>query len=153
MPCEGSLQDREYAKFRDGSDGKCVVGVSIIDDLSGSEPGSVPTYDYSSVSSVASSSPTNILSYTVPALKKFDLILVECGGENIATYEVKIGAATIAKKRTYFGGNLFTDFSFQTAPNNGREFSAGQTIIVSVEHFRPSTSSFEARIVGVLRDA
>lgn len=58
------------------------------------------------VNSVPASSPTNIVQYIAPALRKTFLQRVEASGENIATYEVLINGVTQARHRTYFGGDL-----------------------------------------------
>jgi hypothetical protein len=86
-----------------------------------------------------------LVSYTVPVGKIFYLEEVECGGENIARYDVLIDAVLSARKRTWFSGGLNLRFIF-----NKLELNAGSIVTVKVEHTRPTSGDFESRIVGTL---
>ncbi len=99
---------------------------------------------FGSISSVASSTLTDVVTYTVPAGKTFFLLHIEVSGDNIAEYTVDIGGSTEAFKRTYFT-HFNEDFEFK-----GVEVSESTTIRVKVEHNRTPLGSFEARIVGNL---
>ncbi|NIQ16878.1 MAG: hypothetical protein GTO02_21595, partial [Candidatus Dadabacteria bacterium] len=79
---------------------------------------------------------------------EFDLYRVEFSGNNIATYSAEIGGVVNAKKRTYFGGNLFGAFPFE-----GLTIAAGQVVRLRVIHSRPLVGDFEGRILGALTDA
>lgn len=103
--------------------------------------GKVATATYNEVTSVASSSVTNITSF-VPG-STVTLTKVMASGTNIAYYEVLVNGTVRAKKYTYFGGNLSIDFDF----GSGVSVSSGQTILVRVEHIRPSTGDFNATII------
>ena len=104
---------------------------------------------FGSISAIASTTQTNILSYTVPLGKKLSLNLVEFGGGNIATYEITIGGTLEARRRTYFGGQLSDRFDF-----GFYSIAAGGTVVLRVEHKRTGdTADFEGRFVGYLDDA
>ena len=107
----------------------------------------VPINIYDDSLAVAASSTVTIVSFTVPALKKLLLDLVEFNGCNIADYRVKIGAIIEAQKLTYFSGALNGEFFW-----NGLEVPAGTVILLEVENFRPDPSDFHGRILGRLDD-
>lgn len=95
-----------------------------------------------------------ILTYTVPAGKILNLSLIECEGDNIATYRIKKDSVTIAKKSTSFWSDDGL-FDFRTGlgiANNGLVFTAGQVVTVDVDNFRPSSAPFSSRLLGVLVD-
>lgn len=104
---------------------------------------------YNEVSSVASSTTTSIVTYTVPLGKKATLNLVEFTGSNIGTYEVRVNGSNIAKKRTWFNGNMSGEFNFSSFPNHGIILSAGDIIRLRVTHDRPMVGDFEGRILLV----
>ena len=106
-----------------------------------------PLNIYGSVTSVASSTPTSIVSYLVPANKVFVLKEIEGSGCNISTFTVKKDSTDIANKRSYW-----CDFNVNF-PFYNIEIQAGETIELIGEHLRPSTGDFEARIIGILKDA
>lgn len=98
---------------------------------------------YAQVTSVASSTLTTIVSYTVPSDKSFVLNHVQVSGENIATYTVEIDSVVQALKRTYFTQyNAEFDFS-------GLEVAANSVVRVRVVHTSPATGDFDARILGI----
>lgn len=98
---------------------------------------------FSTVAAVASAATTDIVSYTVPVGKTFYLSYVEFSGENIADFEVLSGVTVIAKKRTYFGGQLSGEFLFERT-----RFAATTIVKLRVTHARPTTGDFEGRING-----
>jgi hypothetical protein len=95
-----------------------------------------------------------IVSYTVPALKVFNLRHVSVSGTNRASYRVLYDAGVIvAKKRTWYT-NYNEDFFFEADGTLGLKFTAGQVIYVDVTHFRSDvTGDFNATISGRLEDA
>lgn len=101
---------------------------------------------YSEVSSVATSTPTTVVTYIAPVGKTSYLQLAEVSGTNIAEYELKINGTTQAKKRTYFGGKLNVTFDFEVQGARGLNLSVGDTITIVVTHSRSMTGDFEARI-------
>jgi hypothetical protein len=109
------------------------------------EDGSVKS-TYAESLSVASSATSDIITYTVPAGKLAYPMRVEMGGSNIATYSVLLNAATIAKSRTYFGGNLTTSVQFGEEAGDTFTMQAGDVLIVRVSNFRPMVGDFEARL-------
>lgn len=107
---------------------------------------------YSTVSSVASATPTTIVSYTVPAADTFYLTRVEFSGENIAFYELLIDGTVEAAWRTYFGGDLSGQMIFDRGLNKGFPVNENLVILLRVTHNRPMVGNFEGRIYGVLKD-
>lgn len=103
--------------------------------------GKVATATYNEITSVASSSVTNIVSF-VPG-SNVTLTKALASGTNIAYYEVLVNGTVRAKKYTYFGGDLSIDFDF----GSGIAVSSGQTVLVRVEHTRTMTGDFNATII------
>lgn len=95
---------------------------------------------------VAAGVTTVIGSYTVPTGKQAWLQLVDCGGENIAEYEVLMNDERIGFKRTWFGGGLNTHFDYRASPQRGLPLTAGDIVSVKVDHSRPAAGIFETRI-------
>lgn len=126
------------------------VAVQIVDD-SGTQSAETVLNRYGEISSVAAGVESTILSYVVPLGKLLFLNLVEGSGGNIAEYAVYINGDKQAKKRTYFGGELNVDFSFEGVPKRGLLLEAGDMISIKALHARPTSCDFEARVVGVLR--
>ena len=104
--------------------------------------------------SIAGGTTADVLTYTVPVGKILTLSAIECDGENIATYRVKRGSNTIAKKSTTFWADeVFFDFrTGRSIDESGLDIAAGETIKVEVENFRTSIADFCARLIGVLSD-
>lgn len=105
---------------------------------------------FADLTDVASGIDSTIIDYTVPSGNVFYLSKVEFGGSNIAEYELLIDAVASARKRTNFGAPLSDQFDFMTSANIGIRLESGQNIKVNVNHQRPSSGDFEARILGVL---
>lgn len=99
-------------------------------------------FNYNEISAVVSGSETTIISYTVPSGKTSKLSEVSGSGENIAEYNLKVNGDVKQKLRTYFGGSLNTIFNFTVSPT----FSAGDIILLSVLHNRPSSADFNGTI-------
>ena len=93
---------------------------------------------------VAASAETLIVSYTVPVGQAFYLSRVEASGENMARYTVKVGAATVGVKRSYFT-HFNVDFTFADL-----KIPAGTTVTVTAYHTRLVASNHEASIQGEL---
>ena len=98
-------------------------------------------YLYNSISSVASGIETTLLTYTPLIHNK--ILKVDASGDNIAEYRVKINGSFVNIHRTYFGGGLNTVLDF----NSGINLSAGQTLLVTVIHNRPSLGNFNANVL------
>ena len=105
---------------------------------------------YGETALIASSTPTTIVSYTVPANRLFALNYIEVSGGNVAVYEVVLNSVVIGKKNTWFNGPISEYFIFNLGINNGLVLSAGDELIVRVEHNRPHTAQFQGRILGKL---
>ena len=106
------------------------------------------TYDESAP--VASGSPTTILTYTVPFGDTASLQRIMAAGENVARFDILVNSTVISTKRTYFGGALNVDFSFNTSNGEGVHVNAGDVITVKVLHDRPYTAIFEATLEIIL---
>lgn len=87
-----------------------------------------------------------LVSYTVPVSKKALLVQADVSGENIAQYTLLINSVIYLVKRTYFGGDLNTEFKMGTEGATGYLLNAGDTVSIQVLHNRPATGSFEGTI-------
>lgn len=105
---------------------------------------------FSDVSSVVAGVSTDVLTYTVPVGKTFKLYTVEFSGSNTGVFETLINGSTEARKRTYFGGNLFDQFAFNGTGQEGLLLVAGDIIKLTVIHSRPYVGDFEGRVLGML---
>ena len=101
---------------------------------------------YTEVTSVASSTPTTIQTYTVPLSTSAFLQKITLSGSNIATYELLVNAAVIDKKRTWFTGGLNTEFDLSDFSKDGLPLNAGDIVTVRVTHIRPDLGDFNARL-------
>jgi len=146
-----NVRDREQAKFRDtGLKTKTKVAVSVEQNQGDSIPvflssSGVPTNVYNEISSIASGSLADIISYTVPAGKTLSLISVGVSGDNIAEYTVVIDGIIFDKKKTWWGS------SNEVFNIGGFDIAEGLIVKVIVNNFRPSVSNFNARIFGILK--
>jgi hypothetical protein len=148
-----NIRELEEYKFRDSSDEHEVkVGVEVENSIANPIPvfitdssGDTKINEFATVSAVASSVLTTIVTYTVPGGQTFYLEEIECGGENIARYDVLVDAVLVARKRTWFSGGLNLSFNF-----NKFELTAGSVVTVKTIHERPLSGDFESRIVGTL---
>lgn len=102
---------------------------------------------YGDVAAVASSTETTVVSHTASVGKITYLQYVSVSGENIAVFKVKVNGTVVDLKRTYFGGPFNEDFKFDGDSSNGVKVSVGDVIIVTVEHFRPFSGDFNAKIL------
>jgi hypothetical protein len=99
---------------------------------------------YGSISSLAKSTETNIINYTVPVGKTLFLNGVNCSGENIAVYRVVIDGQEQEKSRSWWS-NFNVDMSF-----NRFEVAAGESVQVKVIHESNEVGDFNAKIQGFL---
>lgn len=104
------------------------------------------TTTYGEALSVAASAVANIVSYTVPVGKVFYIESFTGSGENLADYEMTLDGVTIDKTRTYY-----SDLAF-VRPQGYKACTAGQVIVLKVSNFQPSSSNFEGKIIGVLKN-
>ena len=95
---------------------------------------------------------TTIVTYTVPANKKFEISRVQFSGTNISTFFVYVNASIIATTRTMFGSNLSGEFVFNSSSGLGLEVAAGDVITLKTTHPRLYVGDFDGRIMGVLKD-
>ena len=100
--------------------------------------------EYGSVTSVASGSSTDVVTYTVPVSKKFYVDVVEYSGTNIAKFDVQINSSVVATKYTNHGDSPSGEFWF-----NRYMLDAGDEIKLTIVHMRPYTGDFSGRILGV----
>lgn len=99
--------------------------------------------DYGTLTALASSTKTTIVSHTVPSGMTLKIKQVQVSGSNVATYTIEVDSTEEAKKRTYFT-EYNAEFDF-----HGFEIGEGSVVDVKVIHSRPSTGDFEARILGI----
>jgi hypothetical protein len=145
-----NIRDREFDKFCELAVKKTAVrvcGDALADPIPITFAAGTVVSTYAEISSLAASTLTTIVSYTVPALKKFQMDQVQVSGCNVATYTVLEDATTISKKRSYWA-DFNQEFDFF-----GLEFAAGKVITVKVIHERTGPGDFEARITGALLNA
>lgn len=105
-----------------------------------------PVSTFNSVTSVASSVSTTIVTYTVPALKTANLQRLEVSGTNIAQYDVLINNVLQARRRTYFGSSLNETFDFTAEIDLGFKLNSGDIVKINVIHQRPDLGDFEGRV-------
>lgn len=104
---------------------------------------------YNGVTSVASSSLTPVLTYTVPPAMMFYIGRVEFSGTDIAQFRILINGIVMGIKRTYFGGELNGTFEFSLPTGMGVTMVAGDVLVLDVEHQRPMLGDFDATLVGL----
>lgn len=146
QPHPGDVADS--VRIGDGFDELAINSDGSINVVATLGPNGTLKSFYNEVSSVASSVPTTILSYTVPAATTSLIETIDVSGDNIAQYEVYVNSSKIDRKRTYFGGSLNEVFNF----NKSVTLTAGDTIEVNVLHVRPDVGDFNARL-SVLEQA
>lgn len=120
-----------------------AISATISSTVDTVEAGTVDTA-YNEITSVPSSTLTNIVSYT--AVQNTRLKIIEVSGTNIAAYTVFVNGSPIHKKRTYYG---FLDNNFQFS--KGYALVLGDLVQVKVEHFNTSVGDFSGFIL-VLKD-
>lgn len=121
-----------------GSGSGQIPGDTIVPDPSGSY--------YSTTSSVPANILTNILTYTAPVDKNINLIRAEFGGLNIARYWLFFDNIEMAQYVTWFNGGMTGTWDFASTIGGGLPISPGSVIRIKVEHERPFTADFFARI-------
>lgn len=147
---DGQLQV-DVLSLSDGTDALEInpdgsLNVNVISSSTGLVKTSVNTFN--EISSLASGSETIVATYTAPVAKVSYLIRAEGSGENIARYRVFLNGSPIARRYTYFGGALNTDFEFMNDDMElpGLKLVVGDIITVRVLHNRPTVADFSARI-------
>lgn len=150
---DGSINANVEVDAADGdnvaiSDGTNTLHVnpdgSINVNITTSNPGEVKSF-YNEITSVATAVLSTILTYIAPIGKSSFLQGIEVSGTNIAEYQVLINASMLDKKRTYFGGDLDTNFLFAHT-GTGLPLTVADTITVKVIHNRPTVGDFNARL-------
>jgi hypothetical protein len=101
---------------------------------------------YNEDPSVVTGVSSDLVTYTVPVGKKGLLIRAAVSGENIATFTILVNSIIVGTRRTYFGGDLGTEFVYGTGGSSGLELIAGDTVLIRVIHYRPATAPFEGEI-------
>lgn len=120
------------------------INVNIINSV----PTSTPGLDirYNEVSAVVAGVETTVISL-VAGGAGFRVNKIYVAGENIALFKIKVNSNPIIAKRTFWG-NLNEEFSFESF-NNGLKLNTGDTLLVTVLHYKPATANFEASIMGL----
>lgn len=141
--------DREHEKFVECNNEVAVrtklcqepgetIKVDIVEDGENGEVKNV----YNEIASVAASTLTSVVTYTVPAGKTFFLKHIEASGENRATFTVEINA-TVERKRQTYQPIFNTDFLFYNL-----RLSAGDIVTLRVFHTRGTAADFNGTILG-----
>lgn len=129
------------------TDGKVHVLAEVTNDLSG-EAQTINTFN--EINSVPSQALTTVVTYTVPLTGFFRVNRVEFSGSNVGDYTVLLDGNVIAKRRTWFGGEISGSFEFGGSNRGDFEIPAGSIIKLKVFHRQPSLGDFEGRILGTL---
>lgn len=104
---------------------------------------------FNEITGVAQGIQTTVAAYTVPVLKHGYLSRIDYSGTNIATYDVQINGMVQDKKRTNYAVSLNDFTNFESNGNTGIPLFAGDIIIVTVLHDRPTVGDFNARILSI----
>lgn len=128
----------ELAVNSDGS-----FNVHVVESSASSTPGMVAKYN--EISAVSSGSESNVISLTAGP-DGFRITQILASGENIALFRVKIDGITISSKRSWWTA-FNVEWIFESV-KNGLLLRPGQVLTVTALHTRPSTSDFEATIIG-----
>lgn len=102
---------------------------------------------YSEANAVASGVETTVATYTAPMGTTPYLLLASASGTSIADFKLKVNGTNIARKYTYFSGDLSAEFDFRSSDIDslGYELAPGDVVTVTVIHDR-SLSNFNATI-------
>jgi hypothetical protein len=108
--------------------------------------GQVEKNIYNEVLAVASGVETQIASYTVPLGKTAILQRITTSGENVGRYRVYLNSVPFDTQRTYYGGDMNSNFEYTTGTSNGYILNASDVIAVKILHTRVYVGNFNARI-------
>lgn len=100
---------------------------------------------FNEVTGVANGIQTQIVFYTVPALKTAVLHRIVSSGDNFARFDVYLNGVLFDTQRTWFG-SFNSSFEYTTGTNSGIVLNAADTIAIKVLHTRPFLGVFDARI-------
>ena len=163
MTLPDSKNDREYRSYREDTLDANLTRQAVIALIDPSQlplpvvettaTDTVVLSPYTEALAVVSGSETDMSTYTVPAGKVAFLQRAEYGGENIATYRVKLNGSVIGKRRTWFTGDLVGQMIWQESAARGLSLIAGDVVKVTVEHSRIMAADFESRLVILQEDA
>jgi hypothetical protein len=120
-----------------------TVGPKIALDVNIVNNTGVVSNTYAEVTSVPSNTLTSILTKTITVnsiIKNADI-----SGSNVAEYTIVLNSQVIAKKRSYFGGDLNINFDF----NQGLTLTTGDVLVIKVIHSRPFVGDFNSNILLV----
>lgn len=141
----------DSVRIGDGTDLLQINPDGSLNVVIGEAPDESIVNEFAETAPIAANAITTILTYAVPAGKELFLSRIDVGGGNIGTYEVFIDGDLIARKRTYFGGNLNETFDFSVSSRRGLPVETGEIITVTVVHDRPFNAVFESRLQGLLK--
>lgn len=99
---------------------------------------------FNSSTAVISGLETTIASIIAPG-SGMKVFRIDVGGDNIATFKVKVNGNIIGMKRTFFGNSLNESFLYEPL-ENGLKLVSGDNLTVTVTHTRPSNGNFEVSI-------
>lgn len=151
-----SFRDREQDKFKETPSGKTSVRVSVDPDspipvYSTEKTGNDSVRIFSQALSVPAAIETNIVSYIVPAGKKFVFERISFSGTNIARYSVEVSAVLFDRFYTYWSTSFFGERNYKTS-GDGIFINSGQVITLKVSHNSSDFGDFYGSIEGFLID-
>lgn len=119
------------------------INVNIVNN--NSSPGLI--VNFNNANSVISGLETTV-STLVAAGSGTKIYRIDVGGDNIATFKVKINGNLIGMKRTFFGNSLNETFLYEPL-ENGLKLDSGDILTVTVTHTRPYNGNFEVTITSL----
>lgn len=117
-----------------------------------SNPSGVPALDTTinvySDALVSFSTPTTILTYTVPALQDVYIVGAVCWGDTDGEFLIKVDGSTRGGGRTTAAMPVFS-FSYSPAPILA---TAGQVITIQATHYNPASKTMKANLLGGVKN-
>lgn len=137
------VADKIIVRVGNSDSGEPIL-VALTDD-----PNEIDAFIFDTAQAVGINDLTQIIEYTVPPSKVFNLDNIAISGSNIAKYTVKINNNINKVMRTYYGGSLSENIRY-----NSYRLIAGDKIEVEVIHHNDLLMSgdFEATIEGKIKD-
>ena len=89
---------------------------------------------YDETLGVTANTITDVISYTVPALKQVYIKHILASGTNVSVFTLEVNGSVVAKQRTYYT-HFNTEFTFSPDPNAGLIYHEGDVIKVRAEHY------------------
>jgi hypothetical protein len=135
-------------RVSDGTDDLAInsdgsINVNIVS--SPDDPGLILMHN--EITSVASGSEVNIMSFTAPPSSNYRVFKIDVSGSNIAQFRVRLNGAIVSTLRTYFSSSLNDSFVYEPF-ENGLKLAPGDVVRVTVIHGRPNPGDFEVTMMA-----